>query len=74
MIMNGQSVLRSILLLSSLVWVTASAGNLPAVQAPDIAFLEFLGELADDADEWDEFFEVAATSMPPVLAEADHAD
>jgi hypothetical protein len=72
--MTGRYLLKWILLLSGMVSITANAGDLPAAKAPDIALLEFLGELADDADEWDEFFEVAATGMPPVLAEADHAD
>ena len=55
-------------------WAIAGAEAPAADASAEIALLEFLGSLPEDADEWDDFVEVAGAGIPSMMAEVDHAD
>ncbi len=55
-----------------------SAGGIAAEQQsvvePDMALLEFLGSMEEEADEWEAFIEIASEGIPPMVAEVEHED
>jgi hypothetical protein len=72
--MTGRHLTIWLLLAFSFCRYTVSAAESTPVEQVDAALLEFLGELADDADEWNEYIEIAGAGMSPKLAEVDHAN
>lgn len=74
---NRKTALR-MLPLVCLFWLAAAA----AEEAPDVTgtaaagpeLLEFLGAMADEAEQWEEFLEIASDGVPPMVAEVDHEE
>lgn len=65
---DGRWLLVFLLVASS---VPAVAEDGKAAEA-DSEFLEFLGSMGEDADEWEEFMDIAADDSGPLMAEAEN--
>jgi hypothetical protein len=63
---------RLALLVGCLFWLSGFAAEEPAVA--DIALLEFLGSMEEEADEWEAFIDIATSGMPPMVAEVEDED
>jgi hypothetical protein len=55
-------------------WANLYATEQPPAIEADMALLEFLGSMEEEADEWEEFIEFAADGISPRVAEVDHED
>jgi len=55
-------------------WLSGFATEQPSAVEADMALLEFLGSMEEEADEWEAFLELATASIPPRVAEVEHED
>ena len=60
------------LLAGLMFWPGVYAAEETSIPAADIEFLEFLGSMEQEADEWEAFIEFATADMPPMVAEVEN--
>jgi hypothetical protein len=66
--------LTGLLAVCCLYYAGGIAAEQPLPAEPDMALLEFLGSMGEEADEWEAFIEIAAEGIPPMVAEVEHED
>jgi len=72
--MTGQKFIRCLLAVCWFCWLSVFAAEQPSAVEADMALLDFLGSVEEDADEWEAFLELATESIPPMVAEVEHED
>jgi hypothetical protein len=73
--MAKRKFVQRMLPLTCLCWLVATAADeAPNVAVADPELLEFLGAMADEAQEWEAFLEIASDGVPPMVAEVDHEE
>ena len=72
--MAGQKNLTGLLAVCYLYCAGGIAAEQPLPTEPDMALLEFLGSMEEEADEWEAFIEIASEGIPPMVAEVEHED
>ena len=72
--MVGQKLICCLLPACCFFWLSGFAAEQPSAVEADMALLEFLGSMEEDADEWEAFIELATASIPPRVAEVEHED
>jgi len=64
----------SLLLAGCSFWLSGFAAEEAATAGADMALLEFLGSMEEEADEWEAFIEIATAGLPPMVAETEDED
>lgn len=72
--MAGQKLICCLLPACCFFWLSGFAAEQPSAVEADMALLEFLGSMEEDADEWEAFIELATASTPPRVAEVEYED
>jgi hypothetical protein len=76
--MVNRKLAHRMLPLTCLCWLAAVSAdeepNLAETAVADPELLEFLGTMADEAQEWEAFLEIASDGVPPMVAEVDHEE
>ena len=70
--MVRQKLVRWMLTVCCFCWASLLAAEPPTDAAADMALLEFLGSMEEEADEWEAFIEMAADGIPPMVEEVEH--
>ena len=72
--MAWQKNLTGLLAVCYLYCAGGIAAEQPLPTEPDMALLEFLGSMEEEADEWEAFIEIASEGLPPRVAVGEQED
>jgi hypothetical protein len=72
--MAWQKQLRWLLAVCCFYCAGGIAAEQQSVTKPELALLEFLGSMEEEADEWEAFIDIASEGIPPMVVEVENED